>query len=81
MMGMSLLHFATMNRNPNNTEILIILLKRNADINWIADDNSTPLHYACATGLRFKYFYISLFKDKHELGVCAACYCLFVHRY
>lgn len=52
-MGMSLLHFAAMNRNPNNTEMLTMLLKRNIDVNSIADDMTSPLHYACATGLHF----------------------------
>lgn len=53
-MGMSLLHFTAMNKNPNNTEILRILLKKNIDVNSIAADKTSPLHYACATGLHFK---------------------------
>lgn len=33
--------------------MLEILLKKNIDVNSIADDNTSPLHYACATGLIF----------------------------
>lgn len=50
-MGMSLLHFAAMNRKPKNTEILKILLQKNIDVNSIAKDNTTPLDYASSTGL------------------------------
>lgn len=52
-MGMNLLHFAAMNKNPKNCKIIDILLKKGMDVNSKADDKTTPLHYACATGLRF----------------------------
>lgn len=57
-MGMSLLHFATMNKSPNNCEIIRILLKKDMDVNLIADDKTTPLHYACATGFHFSSTFI-----------------------
>lgn len=50
-MGMSLLHFAAMNRKPNNTAILSTLLERNADVNAIARDNTTALDFAASTGM------------------------------
>lgn len=49
-MGMSLLHFTAMNRNPNNVEMLRILLRKDMSVNSIADDKTSPLHYSCATG-------------------------------
>lgn len=55
-MGMSLAHFTTMNKNPNNFEMLEILIKKGIDVNSIAQDNTSPLHYACATGLISLYF-------------------------
>lgn len=58
-MGMNLLHFGTMNRSPNNCAIIGILLKKNMDVNSIADDKTTPLHYACATGLHFSSISVS----------------------
>lgn len=57
-MGMSLLHFAAMNRNPNNAEMLRILLKKDIMINSIADDKTIPLHYACATGSRLNSIFV-----------------------
>lgn len=50
-MGMSLLHYAAMNRKPRNTEMLEILLQKGADVNAIASDNTTPLDYAASTGM------------------------------
>lgn len=50
-MGMSVLHYACMNRKPKNTEMLKILLQKEANVNSIASDNTTPLHFACATGM------------------------------
>lgn len=50
-MNMNLLHFAAMNKNPKNCDIVRILLKKGMDVNSKADDDTTPLHYACATGL------------------------------
>lgn len=49
-MGMSLLHFAAMNKKPNNIEVLRILLEKGANVNSIARDNTTPLDYAATTG-------------------------------
>lgn len=48
---MSVLHYACMNRKPKNTEMLKILLQKEANVNSIASDNTTPLHFACATGM------------------------------
>lgn len=50
MMGMSLLHFAAMNKKPNNTEILRTLIQKGANVNAIAKDNTTPLDFAASTG-------------------------------
>lgn len=50
-MGMSVLHFAAMNRKPNNTEMIKILLENDINVNSIASDNTIPLDYACATGI------------------------------
>lgn len=50
-MGMSLVHFAAMNRKPKNTDILRTLIQKDADVNAIANDNTTPLDYACSTGM------------------------------
>lgn len=48
---MTVLHYACMNRKPKNTEMLKILLEKEANVNLIASDNTTPLHFACATGI------------------------------
>lgn len=50
MMGMSLLHFAAMNKQQNNTEILRILLRKGVAVNAVARDHTTPLDYAATTG-------------------------------
>lgn len=50
-MGMSLLHYAAMNRKPRNTEMLEFLLQKGAEVNAIASDNTTPLDYAASTGM------------------------------
>lgn len=50
MMGLSLLHFAAMNKQQNNTEILRILLRKGVTVNALARDNTTPLDYAVTTG-------------------------------
>lgn len=50
MMGMTLLHFAAMNKKPNNVEILKILLQKSPNVNSIARDNTIPLDYAATTG-------------------------------
>lgn len=50
-LGMNVLHFAAMNRKPKNTEMLQILLEKEADVNAIASDNTTALDYASATGI------------------------------
>lgn len=49
-MGMSLLHFAAMNKKPNNVEIVKILLEKSPNVNSIARDNTTPLDFAATTG-------------------------------
>lgn len=49
-MGMSLLHFAAMNKKSNNIEVLKILLEKGSNVNSIARDNTTPLDYAATTG-------------------------------
>lgn len=49
-MGMSLLHYAAMNRKPKNTDIVRALLEKHANVNLRASDKTTPLHYAAATG-------------------------------
>lgn len=49
-MGMNVLHFASMNRMPNNTEIVRILLQKSVAANLIARDNTTTIHYAATTG-------------------------------
>lgn len=50
MMGMSLLHFAAMNKKSNNADILKMLLQKNPNVNSIARDNTTPLDFAATTG-------------------------------
>lgn len=51
-MGMSLLHFAAMNKKSNNIEAIKILLQKGANVNSIARDTTTPLDYAATTGMR-----------------------------
>lgn len=53
-MGMSLLHFAAMNRKSKNTEILKILIQKKIGVNLIAKDNTTPLDYAASTGFNIR---------------------------
>ncbi len=51
-MGMSLLHYAAMNKRPNNTDILKTLLQGGANVKTIARDNTIPLDYAATTGMQ-----------------------------
>lgn len=60
-MGMSLLHFAAMNRKPKNTEILKMLLQKDINVNSIAKDNTTALDYAASTGWNIAFFQFELY--------------------
>lgn len=51
MMGLSLLHYAAMNKQQNNTEIIRILLRKGVTVNALAKDNTTALDYAVTTGM------------------------------
>lgn len=53
-MGMSLMHFAAMNRKKNNTDILRNVIQKGAKVNVVARDNTTPLDYAATTGNAIK---------------------------
>lgn len=69
MMGMSLLHFAAMNKKSNNADILKMLLQKNPNVNSIARDNTTPLDFAATTGEYEQHYvwfeHISIFHWKH----------------
>lgn len=54
-MGMTVLHYTAMNRKPKNTQMLKILLQKDANVNSVASDNTTPLDYACATGININF--------------------------